>query len=88
MLCKRASDKQLKKFIHSANLRFGGRKINTNLMRGSKTNSTVVLSTQTSWERRGRKVERNKRGNRKMGGKQPVKKDREMRKPKINEIGR
>lgn len=48
MQCKCASDKQLQKFIHSAELRLGGRKINTNLMRGSKTNSTVVLSTQIS----------------------------------------
>lgn len=51
--CKCASDKQLKKFIHSAELQLGGRKINTNLMRGSKTNSTVVLSTQNSRERGG-----------------------------------
>lgn len=52
MQCKCTSDKQLKKFIHSAELWLGGRKINTNLMRGSKTNSTVVLSTQNT-QRRG-----------------------------------
>lgn len=51
--CKCSSDKQLKKFIHSAELQLSGRKINTNLMRGSKTNSAVVLSTQNSREREG-----------------------------------
>lgn len=50
--CKCTSDKQLKKFIHSAGLRLGGRKINSNLMSGSKTDSTVVLSTENSRERR------------------------------------
>lgn len=58
MQCKCTSDKQLKKFIHSAELRLDGRKINTNPMRGSKTNSTVVLSTQKSWERRGEEREK------------------------------
>lgn len=58
MQCKRPSDKQLKKFIHSAELQLGGRKINTNLMRGSKTNSTVVLSTQNTRERGERREEK------------------------------
>lgn len=46
--CKCASDKQSKKFIHSEELQPDGRKINTNLMNGCKTNSTVELSAQNT----------------------------------------